>query len=164
MKHTLLKFYLVSSIIFCLITKAQAQNPELSFDYDAAGNQTTRTWICVNCTTPFVSAPFFAKQLGTVVFQGSTTVNTSEERKLIAYPNPLVETLNLKWQNPKYPIKSVDISTINGTRVYSQTYTTVEEQNQVSVPFSKQIPGMYLVRVTYSDGKQEVVRVVKNGF
>ena len=162
MKQTLLKFYLVNSIIICFITKAQAQNPELSFDYDAAGNQITRTWICVNCST--FTQPMFAQQLGTVVIKASTTVNTSEERKLTAYPNPLVETLNLKWENPKYPIKSVDISTINGTRVYSQNYPVVEEQNQVSVPFSKQIPGMYLVRVTYSDGKQEVVRVVKNGF
>lgn len=161
MKRTLLKFFLASSIILCCIGKAEAQ--ELSFDYDAAGNQTTRTWICVNCTT-YPSAPFFTKQLGVVVFQGSTTVNTSEERKLTAYPNPLVETLNLKWENPKYYIKSVDISTINGTRVYSESYNYVEGQMQVTVPFSKQIPGMYLVRVTYSDGKQEVVRVVKNGF
>lgn len=162
MKHTLLKFYLVSSIILCCLTKVKAQ--ELSFDYDAAGNQTTRTWICVNCTTPFVSAPFFAQQLGTVVIKASVPVNASEERKLTAYPNPLVETLNLKWENPKYPIKSVDISTINGTRVFSQNYPVVEEQNQVSVSFGRQIPGMYLVRVTYSDGKQEVVRVIKNGF
>ena len=161
MKHTLLKFYLISSIIFCFIGKAKAQ--ELSFDYDAAGNQTTRTWICVNCTT-YNSAPFFAKQLGTVVIKASEQVNTSEERKLVAYPNPLVETLNLKWENPKYPIKSVEVSTVNGTRVYSQIYPNVEEQNQVSVPFGKQIPGLYLVRVTYSDGKQEVVRVIKNGF
>jgi hypothetical protein len=161
MKQTLLKFCLISTIIFCFIGKAQAQNPELSFDYDAAGNQTTRTWICVNCTT-YTLAPFFAQQLGTVVIKASVPVNTSEERKLTAYPNPLIETLNLKWENPKYPIKSVDISTINGTRVFSQTYPIGEEQNQVSVPFSRQIPGMYLVKVTYSDGKQEIVRVVKN--
>jgi hypothetical protein len=148
------------SILLCCIIKTHAQ--ELSFDYDAAGNQTTRTWICVNCTT--YSAPLFAKQQGVIVFQGSTPVNTSEDRKLTAYPNPLVETLNLKWENVKYPIKSVDVSTINGTRVYSESYNYVEGQMQVSVPFSKQIPGMYLVRVTYSDGKQEVVRVVKNGF
>jgi hypothetical protein len=164
MKPILLRFCLISGVILCCITKAQAQNPELTFDYDEAGNQTTRTWICVNCTTPFVSAPFFAKQQGVVVFQGSTTVNSSEERKLTAYPNPLVEVLNLKWQNTKYPIKAVDVSTINGTKVYSQTYPIVEEQSQVSIPFGKQIPGLYLVRVTYSDGKQEVVRVIKNGF
>lgn len=164
MKHALLKFCLISSVILCCITKAQAQNPELSFDYDAAGNQITRTWICVNCTTPYAYSSFFTKQQGVVVFQGSTPVNASEDRKLTAYPNPLVETLNLKWENPKYPIKAVDVSTINGTRVYSQTYSTVDEQMQVTVPFGKQIPGMYLVRVTYSDGKQEVVRVVKNGF
>jgi hypothetical protein len=148
------------SILLCCISKLQAQ--ELSFEYDAAGNQIKREWICVNC--PTYTAPMFAKQLGEVVFKGSTPVNSSEERKLTAYPNPLVETLNLKWENPKYPIKSVDISTINGTRVYSESYNYVEGQMQVSVPFSKQIPGMYLVRVTYSDGKQEVVRVVKNGF
>lgn len=160
MKHALLKFCLISSVILSCITKAGAQ--ELAFDYDAAGNQITRTWICVNCTT--FTQPLFAKQQGVVVFQGSAAVNSSEDRKLTAYPNPLVETLNLKWGNPKYPIKAVDVSTINGTRVYTQTYPTVDEQMQVTVPFGKQIPGMYLVRVTYSDGKQEVVRVVKNGF
>lgn len=164
MKQLFFKFSMACGILFCFITQAQAQNPELSFNYDAAGNQITRTWICVNCTTPFLYNAMFAKQQGVVVFQGSTTVNTSEDRKLTAYPNPLVETLNLKWENVKYPIKSVDISTINGTRVYSENYNYVEGQMQVSVPFGKQIPGMYLVRVTYSDGKQEVVRVVKNGF
>lgn len=160
MKHALLKFCLISIVILCCITKVQAQ--ELAFDYDAAGNQITRTWICVNCTT-YVSAPFFAKQ-AVIVSQTATPINTSEDRKLIAYPNPLVETLNLKWENVKYYIKSVDVSTINGTRVYSQSYQYIEGVTQVSVPFNKQIPGMYLVRVTYSDGKQEVVRVVKNGF
>lgn len=159
MKNTLIKAYLVCALMLCCLSHAQAQ--ELSFDYDAAGNQITRTWICVNCTT-YVTAPFFSKQAGGYVAQAPTPVNTSEDRKLVAYPNPLIETLYLKWENPKYPIKSVEVSSINGTKVFSQTYPIVEEQNQVSVPFGKQIPGMYVIRVVYSDGKQEIVRVVKH--
>ncbi|WP_257670026.1 hypothetical protein [Parapedobacter tibetensis] len=40
---------LILSVPFVSI--AIAQTPKLTFAFDAAGNQTTRTWVCVNCPT-----------------------------------------------------------------------------------------------------------------
>ncbi len=161
MKQNFLRYFIFCSLMFCFLANAKAQTPELSFDYDAAGNQTTRTWICINCTTPFASAAFFSKYMGTGTITAPPAPNKTEDRKLIAFPNPLTEILTLKWENQKYYIKAVEVSTISGTSVYSQSYPYVEGQTQVTVPFSKLIAGMYIVRVTHSDGKQEIVRVVK---
>ncbi|MFC3199507.1 hypothetical protein ACFOET_17955 [Parapedobacter deserti] len=40
---------LIFNILFSSIAIAQTQ--KLTFAFDAAGNQTTRTWVCVNCPT-----------------------------------------------------------------------------------------------------------------
>lgn len=162
MKNISLKLFLTSSLLLCLLINANAQTPELSFNYDEAGNQTTRTWICIGCTTPYAPATLVSKYMpsGTVT---PPSTNKIADRKLLAFPNPLREQLTLKWDNTSYYIKAIEVSTIAGASVFNQSYNYTEGVTEITVPFSKQIPGLYFIRVLYSDGKQDLVRVVKNG-
>lgn len=162
MKNISLKIYLTCGLLFCLLSQASAQTPELSFDYDEAGNQIKREWICINCppyTTPYQLSSKYVSS--TTVTPPAT--NKIADRKLLAFPNPLREQLTLKWDNTSYYIKAIEVSTIAGASVFNQSYNYTEGVTEITVPFSKQIPGLYFIRVLYSDGKQDLVRVVKNG-
>ena len=163
MKNISLKLSLTCGLMICLLSQAKAQTPVLSFEYDEAGNQIKREWICVNC--PDYSTPVY-----TLVskYMASSTVtppstNKIADRKLTAFPNPLREQLTLKWDNTNYYIKAIEVSTIAGASVFNQCYNYTEGVTEITVPFNKQIPGLYFIRVLYSDGKQDLVRVVKNG-
>ena len=160
MKNISLKLCLTCSVLIALLSNAKAQ--ELSFNYDEAGNQTQRTWICIGCSTPFAPATLVSKYMpsGTVT---PPSTNKIADRKLLAFPNPLREQLTLKWDNISYYIKAIEVSTIAGASVFNQSYNYTEGVTEITVPFSKQIPGLYFIRVLYSDGKQDLVRVVKNG-
>ena len=48
MKKILFRIFSVGLLLFSIEAYAQ----KLTFSYDNAGNQTTRTWVCVNCTPP----------------------------------------------------------------------------------------------------------------
>ncbi len=134
---------------------------ELTFEYDAAGNQTKRQWICINCTSAkaAVLATTKAEQLKQSAFEKDSLVNLIS-RKLIAYPNPLVETLYLKWEATDQSfLKAIQVFTMNGIKVHAQNLAVQERETAIN--FSNYVPGIYLVRALYSDNRQEVIKVIK---
>lgn len=156
------KLLLCCFILFCFKSSLFAQ--ELSFEYDAAGNQTTRRWICVNCPVirsvaqpTEIAATTPAKE---AVTKKTDTTNALPKRKLIAYPNPLTEILNVKWSaDDKSYVKSIDVFSMTGVRTYHQNCG--QGQSETSISFFNLAPGGYVMRVVYSDDKQEAVRLIK---
>lgn len=154
------KLLLCCFILFCFKSALYAQ--ELSFEYDAAGNQTVRRWICINCpVTRSVKATNLAS---TVVSKDSITNKVPDNilpgRKLTAYPNPVTEVLNVKWSaGDQSYVTSIDVFSMTGVRTYHRNYGP--GQGETSISFSGLGPGSYVVRVLYSDNKQEVLKIIK---
>jgi len=151
MRTTLHLFTLVLALLYAGNTYAQQK--QLTFNYDEAGNQINRNIICVNCN-PTVAE---VRQENFLPPPKDSLVNV---RQFNAYPNPLTEILNLKWNTgDKSYLKIIDVFSANGTRIYHKEYSI--EQAETTISFLNLNSGMYVLRVIYSDGKQENLKVMK---
>lgn len=138
--------------LFSKITLAQ----KLAFSYDASGNQTERRWICINCTTASRMAEAKSKALGSELKSAELTT----ERGLKVAPNPLREVLNVYWGVPeKVYLKSIDVYSIGGNKVFSAKYNADTRQTQIS--FQHLPPGTYVLIGRYSDAITETVKLIK---
>ncbi|MBB6237540.1 hypothetical protein HDC90_002162 [Pedobacter sp. AK013] len=82
------------------------------------------------------------------------------ERGIKAYPNPLKETLNVSWGSPdKIFLKSLDVYSVGGNRVFSMSYKP--DERQATITFQQLPPGTYLLVGRYSDSKTETIKLIK---
>jgi len=154
MKRCALTF-IVFTFAFVKFSVAQ----KLAFSYDASGNQTERRWICINCP----SARQMAAEKKTLdkfnnneLADGLTT-----ERGIKAYPNPLKEILNVSWGAPdKIFLKSIDVYSVGGNRVYKKAYN--QDERQATISFQQLPPGTYILVGQYSDAKTETIKLIKH--
>lgn len=156
---TMKKTSLILMFLFCCCIKLSAQ--ELNFQYDAAGNQILRQYVCINCSVAATTAIAATRDNGfeSIITETKTDASLSE-RKLVAYPNPLTEILNLKWwSNDQIYVKSIEVFNLIGLKINQQKVTI--HQNETTITFLDSPPGTYLVKAYYSDGKQEVIKVIK---
>ncbi|HEY0055204.1 MAG TPA: T9SS type A sorting domain-containing protein [Pedobacter sp.] len=138
-------------------SKAQAQ---LSFSYDAAGNQITRQWICVNCPTGQATAAPSDQLIALDKALLGPEADVAGTRSLKAYPNPVTENLQVEWSASEgIFIKSLEVFSITGTRLFDETYR--KGHSDASISFLRMTPGVYVLRATYSDGKKENVKIIK---
>lgn len=164
MKKIFLKSGLLAFILFfSYIKNSKAQ--ELQFQYDPAGNQIVRQFVCVNCST-FLPVSFAAQNTQTSSNFIEVNKNSGlSKSKFVAYPNPLTEVLNLKWvdySDNEY-INKIEVSSSDGISFFQKDFSYVESSShQVSVLFQKKIPGMYVVTATFTTGKQEFIKVIKH--
>lgn len=151
--------FCVGMLLFCFAKSGFSQ--ELSFDYDAAGNQVKREWMCVNCPvfTP-LSSPENSK-VDYVAEAPKSLTNKVSDQKVIAYPNPLTETLNIKWEPLRKYITAIEVYSMAGVNFFKKSYRYEEAEFHEAIQFTKMTAGMYVVKVTFSDGKQELIKVVK---
>ncbi|PJJ80284.1 T9SS type A sorting domain-containing protein [Mucilaginibacter auburnensis] len=155
-----IKPFFIALLFCCASTQVDAQ--ELKFDYDAAGNQTKREWICINCTQLTTTATAVTSKSDFVAEKPKSNSPIKDpELKLIAYPNPLTETLNIKFDPLKRFITSIEVYSMVGVSFFKKSYRYVEEEFHEMIPFTQMTPGMYVVKVSFSDGKQELLKVVK---
>ncbi len=154
--------FIVLLLGFNYDAKAQAPSTELKFTYDNAGNQIKREFICINCTIPFLYT-LVAKVPDESGNNENPKTSTKAQRTVTGYPNPLKETLNLKWDaSEKYHITKIEAVSQNGLSVFKQEFgSDAYILTQITIPFQRQVPGTYLVMVTFSDSKQVVIKVVK---
>ena len=152
-KITLLIF---SFLVLPCISFAQ----KLTFSYDAAGNQTERRWVCINCPPAGqMSADSLAAKVLDLKME-QIVPELSTERGIKVAPNPLKETLNVVWGAPeKVYLASIDVYNINGNKVFSGKYGPGSQQTQIS--FQHLPPGTYIMVGHYSDSKTETVKLIK---
>ncbi|MEN2486652.1 T9SS type A sorting domain-containing protein [Flavobacterium sp. B11] len=127
---------------------------KLNFSYDQAGNQITRT-LCINCS---------AKSVKDIVEPEALTENDlqkfSPEDFISYYPNPVREELYLQWElaHDNY-VASVHVYSMAGQvlRVFQPNSNT----NNLSIPFQQYPTGVYLVLLSYRDGGEKSIKIIK---
>jgi hypothetical protein len=146
------KLTLLSMLFVGLI--AHAQQEKIKFSYDEAGNQTKRAY-CFNCAGK----------------NGNTVKDFSEikDEELLQffpndvisyYPNPVKEELFLKWElTENKKVTSIAIFSMSGTLVLS--YENLTNINTKTIPFYNVPEGVYTVILSYSDGDQKTIKIVK---
>lgn len=129
-----------------------AQN--LTFGYDLAGNQTSRT-LCVNCN----SKP--AKEIKEIsALQEEDLLQFSSEDQVSYYPNPVREELYLSWQTSadKY-IAAVKVFSVTGQELLN--YQGSSRANNYNIAFQGYPSGIYLVLLSYSNGEEKTIKIIK---
>lgn len=146
MKNFILLFSLM------LINSAYSQNV-ISFNYDTAGNQTQRELICINCN------PTGRKNIENIT-SDTDLIKSLEYNEISYYPNPVLETLYLKWlNNDGVVVESIEVYSLTGAIILS--LSNLEKSNNTTIDFHSVSEGFYNVRVIYSNGKSKDLKIIK---
>ncbi|QLC67021.1 T9SS type A sorting domain-containing protein [Flavobacterium sp. LPB0248] len=145
------KILLLIFLHCCFFSLAQTK---LNFNYDQAGNQITRT-LCINCS---------AKSAKDIVEPEALTENDlqkfSAEDVISYYPNPVREELYLQWEltHDNY-VASVHVYSITGQVL--RTFQPNSNTNNLSIPFQQYSAGVYLVLLSYKNGGEKSIKIIK---
>lgn len=151
------KILLLKIILALLICKGYGQ--ELSFQYDNAGNQTERKWICINCPPPYTTSNLVNKSTE-LKFKNNFEEGSELNRGLSAYPNPTLETLKLSWFNDDDDyIKSLAVFSLSGVKLISINCS--KNQRETTISFIQYAAGTYLLKATYSSDREEIIKIIK---
>lgn len=144
--------YLFITLSYFSVFEGKAQS--LRFTYDPAGNQSTRELICREC-------------IGTVDpsenrITQTDLLPTQPKKKVRYYPNPVTDELHLEWttENEVY-LSSIVIYSLNGA--YLKTYSNLEKQTAIQIPFYLYPEGVYSLLLHYTNGEQLPVKILKKG-
>ncbi|SHG60060.1 T9SS type A sorting domain-containing protein [Flavobacterium defluvii] len=140
-------------ILFHFFYFSNAQT-KLTFSYDGAGNQTNRT-LCINCLSKSVKE---VKEIEAIV--ENDLEKFFSEDVISYYPNPVKEELYLQWQlaNDNF-VTSVHVYSITGQVLRS--FQTSDTINTLNIPFQQYPTGMYLVLLSYKDGGEKSIKIIK---
>jgi hypothetical protein len=145
-------------IIFTFLSITHITAQELSFEYDNAGNQIKRQWVCINCPPPYTT--FNSNGIPKITGLEDDLNNREINKGLSVYPNPLKEILNISWySNDEEYVKSLEVLSLTGVKLYFSTFK--KEQNNTSISFFEIAAGTYLLKVNYSTNRQEIVKIIK---
>ncbi len=150
MKKLLLLLFFLGLSLF-----VKAQN-KITFDYDLAGNQITRS-LCLKCTNSNYRTTT-PKEIAALT--ETDLLKFTPEDVISYYPNPVKEELYIKWELvANKTVTTIALYDLNG-RVL-QTYTNLEKANNLNIPFLNYPEGVYLVNLIYNDGDQKSIKIVK---
>lgn len=131
---------------------SNAQTTKLLFSYDTAGNQIART-LCVNC-------PVGSGRPAKPVETKEEEIETIVIDKVTFFPNPVQEELNIQWElvNNR-TVDNIAVYNLNGALM--QSFTDLKTENLKVIPFGVYPSGMYIVSLTYNDGEQKSLQIIK---
>ena len=147
-----MKKFFVFSMFLIGFFQVYAQTNKLLFSYDTAGNQITRT-LCVNCPAN-LGRPAKPKE------EKTPEIETVVIDKVTFFPNPVQEELNIKWELiDNKTVENISVYNLNGAIM--QIYSDLKTENIKTIPFGIYPSGMYIVSLTYSDGEQKSLQIIK---
>ncbi len=140
--------------ILLQIGLALSAQTKLNFNYDGAGNQISRT-LCINCSS---------KSVQDVVEPAMITDNDLEKflpEDVISYhPNPVREELYLQWELTQDNfVVSVNLYSVAGQSL--QRYHLNNSSNNLTIPFQQYSAGVYLVLLSYKNGGEKSIKIIK---
>jgi hypothetical protein len=141
-------------LIFLHCSLFSIAQTKLNFSYDQAGNQITRI-LCINC---------LAKSAKEIVEPEVITENDLEkfapENVVSYYPNPVKEELYLQWElaHDNY-VTTVHVYSMTGQVLLTFQINTTA--NNLSVPFQQYPTGVYLVLLSYKNGGEKSIKIIK---
>ncbi|MCF6349286.1 MAG: T9SS type A sorting domain-containing protein [Flavobacteriaceae bacterium] len=153
----LLSFTAVAQGIPCPFPTPGACNPPgasgtIHFSYDNAGNHIKRSFATSKS----------ANQIAEVT---ETLVEELEEKQedislLDYYPNPIENELTITWaKSINTHVTSVFVFNISGKLVKS--FNPSQKSQELNLPFQNIASGLYIIKVLFNDGKQDVFKVIK---
>lgn len=129
-----------------------AQNQKIRFDYDTAGNQIVREF-CSNCLSKTET-----KNLEEL--KDNELMKFNPDDSFSYYPNPVKEELYLKWDSSKETkISSIALFGLNGALLKS--FDQQENLMSQSIYFEKYPSGMYFIVLTYTNGEEKSIKIIK---
>lgn len=145
------KILLLTLFLFSIVYKTEAQT--ISFGYDVAGNQTTRS-LCLLCQ----SKKGDTKEI--VALTDDDLQKFYPEDVISYYPNPVKEELYLKWEliNNNY-VSSIKVYDLNGRIIDS--YGNLDNTNNQNVFFQRFPKGIYIVVLVYSNKEEKSIKIIK---
>ncbi|QSB25551.1 T9SS type A sorting domain-containing protein [Flavobacterium sp. CLA17] len=143
-----------SFILFATLTSSFAQQ-KITFAYDTAGNQISRTLCLTGCT----AKP--GKEIKEIeAITDADMEKFSSEDVISYYPNPVKEELFLKWEliNDN-KVSSVIVYGVNGQVL--KTFSKTDNLNTLNISFQEYSKGIYMVALNYSNGDQKTIKIIK---
>jgi Secretion system C-terminal sorting domain len=138
-------------LLTCILGFGQQK---IRFDYDAAGNQIVRDF-CLTCLAKTAENTKDILLLKSVDLQ-----KFSPEDDFSYYPNPVKETLFLKWNNQTEAfIVAIKIFDIHGAKLKS--FENQEQTNNQNISFMQYPAGIYIISLTYNNGEEKTIKIVK---
>ncbi|TPG36298.1 T9SS type A sorting domain-containing protein [Flavobacterium pectinovorum] len=129
---------------------------KITFDYDAAGNQINRI-LCLSGCSPT------AKRADVKEIEAITEddlLKFSPQDVISYYPNPVKEELYLQWQLAKENyVTSIMVYSVTGQML--QMYQINDKTESLNIPFQSYSTGVYLVLLSYKDGGEKSIKIIK---
>lgn len=80
---------------------------------------------------------------------------------LSAYPNPVVNTLNLHFVSSSSGNYNISITGVTGKQYYNGTYKATQGESVTGIPVNQLAAGVYMVTVKDAEGKTTILKFVK---
>ena len=146
------KYFIKFAILF--IFQFSYGQQMISFNYDASGNQTTRT-VCMGCGAKQTYVVKEVSQLKENDFQ-----KFEETDNFSYYPNPVKNELYLKWEllNRKN-VYELNLFSVTGALL--KTFKNLTKKNTEIIQFENYPNGNYLLEVKYDNGEVKVIKIIK---
>jgi len=127
---------------------------KLNFSYDGAGNQISRI-LCINCLSKSANQ---VKEIEAIT--NDDLLKFSQQDVISYYPNPVKEELYLHWEliNDNY-VTAVQVFAVTGQLLRS--FQVSDSANNLNIPFQSYPSGMYLVLLSYKDGSDKSIKIIK---
>lgn len=148
------KYLFVIVLQFCFSANAQQK---ITFGYDQAGNQVLRELCLSGCS---VSAKHIEEIKEIEALTEDDLLKFSPEDVISYYPNPVKEELYLQWQlaDANY-VTTIHVYAMTGQLL--RTYQGNESINNLNIPFQNYPSGVYLVLLSYKDGGEKSIKIIK---
>ena len=145
------KELLILISLFYFSTNAQNK---ITFSYDAAGNQTNRTY-CFGCASKNSKE---IKEIEALVEDDFEKFYPDDV--ISYYPNPVREELYLTWKitDDNY-LTSIKVISITGQVL--RTYQSSDKDNTLNIQFQSYPTGIYFVSLNYKSGEQKTIKIIK---
>ncbi|WP_082084336.1 T9SS type A sorting domain-containing protein [Flavobacterium sp. 316] len=138
------------------ISQVYPQRDRVIFNYDGAGNQKKRE-ICINCLSARTANEEF-KEI--TQLKEDDLLQFSPEDVISYYPNPVQETLYLKWELiNNSTVSKIDVHSLNGQLLSS--YNSLEKENSKTITFQEYPSGSYSVILYCTNGVQKPITIIK---
>lgn len=166
------KFFTLTVLLFSAVASAQMRpdgggvqpmagpvNPPgefntVSFEYDAAGNQKLRKFIYLPLAAPRHAADGPDENTATKEF------TESEYPEISYYPNPVRSELSLRWSNTDWKqIKTFELYNLNS--VLLSRFPNQDSNQELVIAFGSYPSGMYSLLLTYTNGEQKTLKIIK---
>ncbi|KRD57944.1 hypothetical protein ASE40_16490 [Flavobacterium sp. Root935] len=147
---------LITLLLFGFCAFANAQQ-KITFSYDSAGNQIVRN-LCISGCNPAGKSVQDVKEIEAVT--EDDLFKFSNEDVISYYPNPVKEQLYLKWELVNdNKVSSISVYGISGQIL--QTFSRTESVDNQIISFGEYPRGVYLVVLSYKDGDQKTIKIIK---